>query len=71
MHCLSCDYNLKGASNGRCPECGRIFDAADPRTFQPMSRGLTGRLIVVFGDSLGAITVFLLGVLIIVRFWWP
>ena len=35
MRCLSCHYDLSNLSAGvhRCPECGRIFDAADPQTF--------------------------------------
>jgi hypothetical protein len=30
--CLSCNYPLKGLESGRCPECGRGFDPADPLT---------------------------------------
>ncbi|MEX2218100.1 MAG: hypothetical protein WD749_05010 [Phycisphaerales bacterium] len=33
MRCLSCGYTLAGVTSGRCPECGRGFDAADPETF--------------------------------------
>lgn len=32
--CLGCGYVLDGLSSDRCPECGRSFDSADPRTFQ-------------------------------------
>ncbi len=32
--CLSCGYLLKGLSHSRCPECGRVFDANDARTFR-------------------------------------
>jgi hypothetical protein len=33
MHCLECGYPLDGLLEHRCPECGRKFDPADPRTF--------------------------------------
>jgi hypothetical protein len=36
MHCINCDYSLNGLEGSRCPECGRIFDAKDPRTFRPL-----------------------------------
>lgn len=32
--CLGCGYVLDGLSSDWCPECGRSFDSADPRTFQ-------------------------------------
>jgi hypothetical protein len=31
-YCLGCDYPLDGLAEFRCPECGRAFDPADPRT---------------------------------------
>jgi hypothetical protein len=31
--CISCGYVLTGLESDRCPECGRPFDAGDPRTF--------------------------------------
>ena len=34
MHCLSCQYDLQNLTEHRCPECGRIFDPNDDRTFQ-------------------------------------
>jgi hypothetical protein len=32
-YCLKCGYFLHGLIENRCPECGRSFDLADPRTF--------------------------------------
>ena len=34
MRCLTCDYDLRGLSENRCPECGREFDPADATTFK-------------------------------------
>jgi hypothetical protein len=28
LHCPRCGYNLTGLSTPRCPECGKVFDAA-------------------------------------------
>lgn len=39
--CIRCGYPLRGLSSARCPECGREFDPADPKTFhagRPISR---------------------------------
>src|SRR4051794_26855319 len=33
--CLGCNYPLRGLADPRCPECGRAFDPADPRTMNP------------------------------------
>jgi hypothetical protein len=34
--CLGCGYSLAGLPESRCPECGRAFDAHDPRTFRDL-----------------------------------
>jgi hypothetical protein len=33
--CLDCGYSLRGLLDPRCPECGRVFDPADPKTWSP------------------------------------
>jgi hypothetical protein len=33
MRCRTCGYDLHELRDPRCPECGRGFDPADPRTF--------------------------------------
>ncbi|MGE3182214.1 MAG: hypothetical protein AB7N71_11335, partial [Phycisphaerae bacterium] len=33
MHCLKCEYDLRGVADCRCPECGRAFDPDDDATF--------------------------------------
>ena len=32
-HCLACGYVLEHLPEPRCPECGRVFDPGNPRTF--------------------------------------
>lgn len=32
--CLGCDYPLKGLTENRCPECGRVFDPGHPDTMR-------------------------------------
>ncbi len=34
MFCKRCRYNLKMISSRSCPECGRAFDAGDPKTYR-------------------------------------
>jgi len=34
MRCLSCDYDLSASLAGPCPECGRLFDSANPATYR-------------------------------------
>lgn len=33
IFCLGCSYCLEGLSECRCPECGRLFEPGDQRTF--------------------------------------
>ncbi|HEY8667254.1 MAG TPA: hypothetical protein VIL86_11345 [Tepidisphaeraceae bacterium] len=33
-YCRTCGYLLRGLQTSRCPECGKTFDRADPRTFR-------------------------------------
>ena len=33
MRCLTCHYDLRHLAEHRCPECGRVFNPNDPRTF--------------------------------------
>lgn len=32
--CPACNYSLESLPAGPCPECGRLFDPADPSTYQ-------------------------------------
>ena len=34
MRCLSCKYDLCHLTEHRCPECGREFDPANPKTYE-------------------------------------
>ena len=33
-YCRKCGYELRGLTTPRCPECGRTFDPANPRTYR-------------------------------------
>ena len=46
MFCRSCGYALIGLPANRCPECGRDFDPADPKTFLARPRRTVLRRIV-------------------------
>ena len=41
ISCRDCQYPLKGLGAHYCPECGRDFDPADPRTYFTAGRWLT------------------------------
>lgn len=36
--CRKCSYNLRGIESVRCPECGRPFEPADPKTYRRRPR---------------------------------
>jgi hypothetical protein len=38
MYCQSCHYNLRAVPSGICPECGRLFDSANARTYTKRHR---------------------------------
>jgi hypothetical protein len=63
--CITCGYVLLGLESRRCPECGREFDPADPRTvtlkppfvsarYWMPGMALAGALAVVIGVALVA-----------------
>ncbi len=61
MNCLECNYNLKGSAEiGRCPECGRDFDAGNPTTY----RGVDSHSVVKYTywlTAFAASTVWIFG----------
>lgn len=52
--CLSCDYDLAATDSGRCPECGRAFDPANPATFESRRRGSQALLGIALAIGLAA-----------------
>ncbi|MGD8453869.1 MAG: hypothetical protein PVJ57_18800 [Phycisphaerae bacterium] len=42
--CLDCGYILEGLSDNRCPECGRAFDPAVPKTYWTKRHASYGEL---------------------------
>ena len=46
MFCRGCGYALIGLPSNRCPECGREFDPANPRTFLARPRRVVLRRII-------------------------
>jgi hypothetical protein len=38
VFCKACEYDLAGLGAGPCPECGRVFDPAEARTFNSRPR---------------------------------
>jgi hypothetical protein len=46
MYCRGCGYALIGLTSNRCPECGREFDPANPRTFLARPRRVVLRWVI-------------------------
>ncbi|HEX2973933.1 MAG TPA: hypothetical protein VHP11_16490 [Tepidisphaeraceae bacterium] len=40
--CLDCNYSLRGLTEHRCPECGRVFDPQRPETMNLSGRAMGG-----------------------------
>lgn len=61
IHCRSCFYDLRTVFSGSCPECGRSFDPADPKTFTTLGKApslFVGLLLVI---GLAVIAFFSIG----------
>jgi len=61
MYCRRCGYALVGLPENRCPECGRAFDPANPKSYLANSRQWTRRRwlrrILLAGVCLAALAV--------------
>jgi hypothetical protein len=56
VFCRTCGYALVGSPSNRCPECGREFDPANPRTFLAHPRQSVLRRIVKIAFVLFCLT---------------
>lgn len=54
MLCISCEYDLTAVGTGRCPECGREFDPANPWTDEIRSRRDQATSGILLSIGLGA-----------------
>lgn len=57
--CSGCGYLLRGLPTPVCPECGRSFDPADPRSFLPSPRRHRARLWIMRGSIAAAVGLLL------------
>ena len=60
MRCKTCHYSLENLTEHRCPECGRAFDPADPRTFLSASNAVLQRSLTVQDSVAGILMLILL-----------
>jgi hypothetical protein len=54
-HCGRCNYNLTGAVDKRCPECGALFIEAGVKLGRPAGRGVPRRSLIVAVALLGVL----------------
>jgi hypothetical protein len=61
MFCKKCHYPLVELDTDRCPECGRVFDRSDSRTFldQPPNCGAWTQLLVTIAGVVSLAASFL------------
>jgi hypothetical protein len=45
-YCIDCNYPLQGLTSNRCPECGRAFDPADPKSISARPVGPLARFLL-------------------------
>ena len=61
MRCRSCQYDLKGTTEQRCPECARAFDPDNPSTFDGGSMSARERKrLTVFGTAMMGLLLLLI-----------
>lgn len=59
MYCRRCRYDLRGNTSRTCPECGRAFDPANPKTFRRSAGSLRWRRVWAIGKYPLALLVLL------------
>jgi len=50
-YCLKCEYDLRSVAENRCPECGRMFDPGNKRTFYTYRHSWVGKWFDFRGKS--------------------
>lgn len=61
MYCRNCEYNLRGQTESRCPECGEAFDPADSSTYWAVIPGWFERRNLPKHAAPAIITIFFVG----------
>src|SRR4051812_42173367 len=70
--CWGCDYLLRGVESGRCPECGREFDRANPLSMNHgRAMGRLGRWMIGRIGLLAILTAFAGAILVLWTTPWP